>query len=75
MIVETDELPPLTDSSACEWNPTEGREAYSGENHALATVLVGSNGNYRLCAECAALPRFRRFRKRLALKWRKEASQ
>lgn len=64
--------PPLTSSTACEWNPVEDREAHTtDENHALATVLLGSNGKYRLCAECAALPRFKRMKVRKAIVWQK----
>lgn len=70
----SEELPPLEDWNACEWNPEEKRESYRGENHALATVLVGSNGNYRLCANCATLPEFKKFRKRQAIVWRKQAT-
>lgn len=68
-----EEQPPLTSGTACEWNPKEDREAYStDENHALATVLIGHDGKYRLCAECAALPRFKRMKVRKAIVWRKE---
>lgn len=52
----------------CEWNPAENREAFPDENHAPATVLVGADGQYRLCAECAALPRFKRLKTRKAIR-------
>jgi len=49
---------------ACEYNPTHKRAAFSCEGHASAVLLVGSKGKWRLCAECAGLPEFRRFRAR-----------
>lgn len=61
---------PLNLASAwdgCEWNPSRDGEAWEGDAHFWAnraTVLVGANGNYRLCASCAALPRFQRFKHR-----------
>lgn len=57
----------------CEWNPSENRAAcvwpdgrHEGcQNEAL--VSVGSNGMWHLCACCAILPRFKRFRTRTPL--------
>lgn len=51
----------------CEWNPGADRPARAGDAHNSTTpaaLLVGADGNWRLCALCAALPRFRRFRRR-----------
>jgi hypothetical protein len=49
----------------CEWNPDADRAAYENETHAQADFIVGrGNGNWRLCAKCAALPRFKRYRVR-----------
>lgn len=48
----------------CEWNPSEGRTAYYHEVHASATILVGADGQYRLCEDCAALPEFKQFKKK-----------
>lgn len=51
--------------SLCEWNPDEGRAADGTEKpHGKATTVVGARGQWHLCAECAALPEFRRFRVR-----------
>lgn len=48
----------------CEWNPTANRAAFEGENHAAATVCVGADGRWHLCEQCAALPQFKRLKKR-----------
>ncbi len=50
-------------SNPCEWNQKKGRAAYDYEVHARADLVVGAKGEWRLCNECAALPRFSRFRK------------
>lgn len=50
----------------CEWNPDEGRAAYENEVHSFATVSLG-NGKWHLCESCAALPEFKRFRKRVPI--------
>lgn len=51
----------------CEWNPQERRAAYEDEVHASAEISLG-NGAWRLCATCAVLPEFKRYRKRMAIK-------
>lgn len=54
-------------SDGCEWNPVADELSYDTDAHyrqAPAEVIVGANGQYRLCSACAALPRFRRFKKR-----------
>lgn len=48
----------------CEFNPDAGRAAYRNEVHAPAEFIIGANGQWRLCASCAALPHFKRFRTR-----------
>ena len=51
----------------CEWNPTEERASWSGDVHFDATpaaVIVGADGQWRLCESCAALPHFARFKSR-----------
>jgi hypothetical protein len=49
----------------CEWDPEENAPGYVGDAHnAPADVVVGSNGEWHLCSSCAALPRFKRYRKR-----------
>jgi hypothetical protein len=55
------------DIDGCEWNPERDGLAFVGDRHTRenpATVLVGGRENYRLCDGCAALPRFKRLRKR-----------
>jgi hypothetical protein len=52
----------------CEYNPDERRAAYEHEVHARADVIVGAKGKWRLCRLCAALPEFRRLRKRRPIK-------
>ena len=56
----------------CEYYPEEKRAAWDFEVHARAAFVVGANGKWRLCAECAALPEFRRYRKRKSIKTREE---
>ncbi len=51
-------------SDPCEWNPKTNAFAYEDEVHARAELIVGANGQVRLCRSCAALPRFKRYRKR-----------
>lgn len=69
----------------CEWDPDRDRPAqglpvtqcgrtlrwtdYTGCSNPMELV-VGSQGEWRLCASCAALPRFRRFRRRMQLSGR-----
>ena len=48
----------------CEYDPESKRAAFSFELHARAEWLVGADGKWRLCGQCAALPEFRRLRKR-----------
>lgn len=57
--------------SMCEWDPERDAPAemrideWDERGHAPATVVVGSGrNNWHLCASCADLPRFRRFRAR-----------
>ena len=55
----------------CEWNPRTNQPAWSNELHFRTTkaeVIVGANGQWRLCQSCAALPVFRRFRKRIPIR-------
>jgi hypothetical protein len=54
----------------CEWDPETGTAALACDRHAMttpATVIVGSNGAWRLCDSCAALPEFRRLRRRVCV--------
>lgn len=49
---------------SCDWNPTDGRPALASEDsHAQATLVVGGTA-WHLCADCAALPRFKSHKKR-----------
>ncbi len=52
----------------CEYSPERGDAAYEHEVHASATVIVGANGRWRLCDQCAALPKFNRFKVRTRIK-------
>jgi len=49
---------------------------YAGDSHrAEATISVGTGkNNWHLCASCAALPRFKRLRRRVPLKTTTPAS-
>lgn len=52
----------------CEWHPAADRPAIIGDApHADATVSLG-DGDWHLCAACAALPRFARFTMRRPLR-------
>lgn len=49
--------------SDCEWNPATGTAANVDDpTHGVATVSVG-DGKWHLCASCAALPQFNRYKK------------
>jgi len=53
-------------SDGCEWDPAANRWARAGDEHNATTaaqVMVGQQA-FRLCKSCAALPRFKRLRKR-----------
>lgn len=55
----------------CGWNPQESRRAEAGDDHnrdVPATWKLGSSRDpWRLCAACAGLPNFKRYRKRLPI--------
>ena len=51
----------------CEWDRERDAPAFIDNHHAAAVVSVGCHGEYHLCAECAALPRFKRLRVRKPL--------
>lgn len=47
----------------CEYDPVNKRLALAGEqSHAPAEVILGTNGDYRLCISCSVLPEFRHYR-------------
>lgn len=49
--------------SECEWNPVAGTAANVDEpGHGQATVCIG-DGEWHLCASCATLPKFARYKK------------
>jgi hypothetical protein len=48
----------------CEYNPEEKRAAWDYEVHAKAEWIIGHQGNWRLCSNCANLPEFKRFKVR-----------
>jgi hypothetical protein len=52
--------------ASCEWNPAADRPALDTDpSHGPAVVsLRGYDGGIHLCAACATLPRFRRFKAR-----------
>lgn len=58
-------------SGGCEWNPDEDRPAWNTDEHhctVQAEVLVGADGQWRLCSPCSRLPKFRAFRTRRPLR-------
>lgn len=63
-------------ASPCEWDPERNDKARSiDEAHAEATISVGANGQWHLCESCAALPEFKRFRKRTRLRQRERGGR
>lgn len=56
----------------CEYNPEMDRPAYIHEAHAQAEWVVGANEQWRLCSECAALPKFIRFKIRKKIQTKKK---
>lgn len=51
----------------CEWDPATGTPARGGDEHnssVPAALIVGADGKWRLCTDCAELPEFSRYRKR-----------
>jgi hypothetical protein len=61
----TTDRPNLDDG--CEWDPGAARPARTGDAHyeqTTADLRVGAGGEWRLCSSCAALPVFKRYRKR-----------
>lgn len=51
----------------CEWNPKTMSGAYESDTHfreTRATMLVGADGQWRLCRSCAELPYFARYNKK-----------
>lgn len=52
----------------CEYDPARQAAAYEGEGCANVTsVCLGTGGKWHLCASCAALPEFNRYRVRTPL--------
>jgi hypothetical protein len=59
-------------AEACEWDPVHDRPAAhvvadDPTQHAEAVWSVGVRPSWHLCESCAALPRFKRFRRRSRL--------
>jgi hypothetical protein len=61
----------------CEWDPEENQPArYIPDTEQSwgcpndAALIVGANGQWRLCESCAALPKFNRFRRRKPIRRR-----
>lgn len=52
----------------CEYNPQTHSASYENEVHASAELIVGASGQWRLCRSCAALPEFKRFKKKELIK-------
>lgn len=58
------------ESDVCEWNPDKNELATDGdEPHGFAEFVVGAKGQFRLCASCAALKQFKKYRKRNPVKY------
>lgn len=62
-----------TEVEICEWNPKEARGALAvndpGACQQEASVsLMAADGSWHLCVECAALPRFAKYKRRKQIK-------
>jgi hypothetical protein len=55
------DLPPSKFPDPCEWDPDNDTDGVVGQEHAPAELIVGANGEWRLCKPCAELPRFARY--------------
>ena len=51
-------------SDPCEWDPEHDHPAFAHEHAHASAVFVLGRGAWRLCASCAALPRFLRYKLR-----------
>lgn len=49
-------------SGPCEYESVAARAAFEDEVHAVAEVILGHDGQWRLCCACAERPDFARFR-------------
>lgn len=66
----------MNGTDGCEWCPDADRPSYGGDKHYETTpaeVMVGAGTPWRLCASCAKLPRFARYRTRRAIVRRTES--
>lgn len=52
-------------ADTCEWDPATNARVAPGLGHAKATISVGCSPNWRLCADCAELPQFKRLWRRV----------
>ena len=57
----------------CEWDPEHSKPGYTGQGVHIgcqnpATWSIGKYPNWHLCDSCAALPEFKRYRKRERLR-------
>jgi len=63
----------------CEWNPKFGGPSSDpiawGDCENQATVCLGRTTSWHLCDSCAALPEFKRFKVRVALRISVSASR
>lgn len=49
----------------CEYDPVRHAARYDGQGCTnISSVCLGANGKWHLCASCAALPEFNRYRSR-----------
>lgn len=63
------------ESDPCDWNPSKERGLWIEEEpHFVAEVMVGAGGKFRLCQKCAALPRFKKYRKREPIEYKCETA-
>ena len=74
-MMEDAPLPPVDEWNACEWNATKNEPTAVSDLHAVATVLVGSKTTWRLCENCANLPEFKRYRRRIRIVYRTQQTK
>lgn len=46
----------------CEYDPKTKEAVYMDKVHAVAELIMGYNGKWRVCKSCAELPEFKRFK-------------
>lgn len=57
----------IKESGRCEYDPATKAAAHEGDGCANRATVSIAHGMWHLCAQCAALPEFRKYRRREAI--------